>query len=233
LWFLNPGFFCLLALQGSCVLCIRFFQEVQYLQHTRLVSSLTILSTGSCLISGVMAWWGLGSFAGLDLTWNIRSWWGVALLLFRLNALSTTPLVQHSCMAIVTLPWRLSMVACLTPKRLKGLIWAAFQCKFTLSWCLSVKAFVCPLELSMVDWMLSNYFNSPRILMSTLYSHKMHWAASLGKHNLCGYQLVPVYSSWTWILGSLYHLSSSWWYSLFGADVAGHEERPYCYSDCN
>jgi hypothetical protein len=158
---------------------------------------------------------------------------GVALLLFTLNALSTTPLVQHSCMAIVTLPWRLSTVACLTPKGLMGLIWAAFQCKFTLSWCLGVKAFVYPLELNMVDWMLSNYFNSPRILMSTLYSHKMHWAAFIGKHNLCWYQLVPVYSSWTWILGSLYHLSSSWWCSLFGSDVAGHEEWPYCYSDSN
>lgn len=76
LWFLNPGFFCLLALQASCVICIWFFLEVQYLQHTRLVSSLTRLSTASCLISGVMAWWGLGSFAGLDFTWNIRSWWG-------------------------------------------------------------------------------------------------------------------------------------------------------------
>jgi hypothetical protein len=128
---------------------------------------------------------------------------GVALLLFRLNAVSTTPLVQHSCMAIVTLPWRLSKFACLTPKRVMGLIWAAFQCKFILSWSLGVKAY--PLELSMVGWMLSNYFNSPRIPMSTLYSHKMHWAA---KHNLvveiwnvfqafiilfttpCGYQLV-------------------------------------------
>jgi hypothetical protein len=76
LWFLNPGFFCLLALQGSYVLCIRFFLEVQYLQHTRLASSLTRLSTGSGLTSGVMACWGLGSFAGLDFTWNIRSWWG-------------------------------------------------------------------------------------------------------------------------------------------------------------
>ncbi len=69
-----------------------------------------------------MEWWLGGVWVHLQvwISHGILGHDGVALLLFRLNALSTTPLVQHSCMAIATLPWRLSTVACLTPKCLMG-----------------------------------------------------------------------------------------------------------------